>query len=133
MMTDSIFADDDKLLSAVGTAHVRSLANDRIHYYVRARVAKSQRQSACSILTFAALRAGKHLRRDWAPCIVLLTRFGPRNLDDDNLAAAFKHFRDGVADFLGVDDGDTSRVRFRYAQERGEYGYRIDLYPMSRS
>jgi len=47
---------------------------------------------------------------------VTLTRFGPRALDDDNLAFAFKSVRDEVAAFLKVNDGDREHIRFSYAQ-----------------
>jgi hypothetical protein len=51
---------------------------------------------------------------------VLLTRVGPTNgLDDDNLASALKAVRDEVAKWLGVDDRDRLKVRYRYAQRRG--------------
>jgi hypothetical protein len=49
------------------------------------------------------------------PCVVELTRLSARKLDDDNLAAAFKSFRDGVADALGIDDGGAA-VTWRYAE-----------------
>ena len=50
-----------------------------------------------------------------------LTRIGPRRLDSDNLAAALKHVRDGVADALGMDDGDP-RLVWLYGQRRGKPG-----------
>lgn len=58
-----------------------------------------------------------------------VTRIGPRRIKDDhdNLCAAAKHVVDGVADALGVDDGDRSKVSWTYAQERGGYGVRIEL------
>lgn len=60
------------------------------------------------------------------PVVVTLVRVGPRALDDDNLAYAFKALRDGVADALGVPDHDP-RVTWRYAQELGHYAVRIEL------
>lgn len=63
------------------------------------------------------------------PAVVTLTRIAPRALDDDNLAGGFKAVRDGVALALGVDDADP-RVRWRYAQERGQpkhYAARITI------
>lgn len=75
-----------------------------------------------------ALRA--HLGRPPGPPVsVELTRVAPRKLDDDNLQGAFKHVRDGVADWLGIDDGDE-RVRWLYGQEKGpkrRYGIRIEV------
>ena len=61
---------------------------------------------------------------------VTMTRIGPRALDDDNLAYACKAARDRVAKWLGVDDGDTKRVTWSYAQEKGkprEYAVRIEI------
>ncbi len=49
------------------------------------------------------------------PVVVRITRVGPRRLDDDNLSRAAKALRDGVADWLGCDDGDP-RVSWHYAQ-----------------
>jgi hypothetical protein len=55
------------------------------------------------------------------PLLVVMTRIAPRALDDDNLASALKHLRDGIADALGYDDRDP-RVRYRCAQRRGAVG-----------
>lgn len=67
----------------------------------------------------------QHCRRNWdkarvveqAPLVVHLVRIGGRRMDDDNLASAFKHVRDGVADFIGIDDG-SDRVRYTYYQRK---------------
>ncbi len=59
------------------------------------------------------------------PLVCTLTRIG-RKLDDDNLASAFKAVRDQVAAELGVDDGSDA-VAWRYAQERGPAGIRIEI------
>jgi hypothetical protein len=53
------------------------------------------------------------------PTPVKLIRVGGKRLDDDNLQFAFKAIRDAVAEWLRVDDGDTSSVRFRYDQRPG--------------
>lgn len=53
------------------------------------------------------------------PADVFLTRIAPRKLDSDNLAASFKHVRDAVARWLGIDDGDP-RVVWHYDQTKGE-------------
>lgn len=47
--------------------------------------------------------------RQWGVA-VRIVREAPRPLDDDNLAAACKSFRDGIADALGVDDRDPRVV-----------------------
>jgi hypothetical protein len=60
---------------------------------------------------------------------ITLTRIGPRTLDDDNLESGFKATRDGVADWLGIDDGDK-RLTWRYDQRKGkpkEYAAEIQV------
>jgi hypothetical protein len=61
------------------------------------------------------------------PVVVTITRVGPGKMDDDNLASAAKHVRDGVAKWMGVDDGDA-RYTWRYAQRsdgRGVYAVEV--------
>ena len=53
------------------------------------------------------------------PVNVTLTRFAPRECDDDNLRGALKACRDGVADSYGIDDADP-RIHFDYGQEIGK-------------
>jgi hypothetical protein len=54
------------------------------------------------------------------PLVVTLTRVAPSNgLDGDNLQGSLKACRDGVADWLGVDDRDP-RVTWLYEQRRGK-------------
>lgn len=61
------------------------------------------------------------------PFRVTITRVGRRMLlDDDNLATSAKHVRDGIAQALGVDDGDTSKVTWRYGQRLGRQ-YRVQV------
>lgn len=74
--------------------------NARVHHMVRYRKAKAYR-AACYLLTIQA--------RIKAPAgrAVLALEFVPpdrRARDDDNLVAAFKSGRDGIAEALGVDD-----------------------------
>lgn len=67
---------------------------------------------------------------DWFPATVWLVRIGVQRLDDDNVAGAFKHVRDGIAQALGVDDGHPL-FRWRYRQEtkhpRLAYGFRMAI------
>lgn len=56
------------------------------------------------------------------PVLVTLTRIGgTKRMDDDGLKTAMKFVRDRIAAALGVDDGDTEKVRFRVKQRSG-YG-----------
>jgi hypothetical protein len=90
-----------------------STPNLREHWSKRARRTKSQR-GALKRDVQAWLLAGNGPR-----LTITLTRVGKRSLDSDNLAAALKACRDGVADALKLDDG-ASWVEWRYAQRKGE-------------
>jgi len=101
---------------------IESSLNLREHWRVRANRNSSHRAAAW----FALKAAGR-----WAqfPCVVTLTRIAPRELDDDNLAGGAKSLRDGVADWLGLNDRDK-RIQWRYAQEKGapkHYACRIEI------
>ena len=62
------------------------------------------------------------------PVRVKLVRVGGKKLDDDNLDNAFKAVRDTVAEWLEVDDGDHTRVRFTCRQEPGwKAGIRVEI------
>jgi len=95
-----------------------SLPNVRWHWSKKARTARHARAMTRLVL------AGK--AKPKPPLVVTLTRVGKRDLDDDNLVGAFKHVRDGVADWLGVDDG-SELVEYECKQERGNYGIRIEI------
>ena len=100
-----------------------SVANLREHWGQKAARAKLHRSH-----TALALRASTALCVP-LPGVVRLVRIAPRKLDDDNLSSALKACRDGVADWLGINDNDP-RVRWEYGQERGkpgEHGLRIEL------
>jgi hypothetical protein len=107
-----------------------SMANLRLHWATKARTVKAQRSATGLALRTtgrAFLTAWQHM--DANPRLrlhCLLTRVGPRALDDDNLQGAFKAVRDEVAATFGIDDG-SERWRWQYAQERGLYAVRIRL------
>jgi hypothetical protein len=93
-----------------------SVMNAREHFQARARRAKLHRQTAWAMLKPYAVPA--------LPVTVTMIRVGFGTLDGDNLQSAGKAARDGVADWLGVDDGDP-RITWNYQQQkakRGEYG-----------
>jgi hypothetical protein len=61
------------------------------------------------------------------PWRVVITRVGPRVLDDDNRTASAKGVRDAVAAWLGVDDGSESvRWEVRGEVARG-YAVRVQI------
>lgn len=65
------------------------------------------------------------------PMVVEIVRLSAGVLDDDGLRSATKAARDGIAKWIGVDDGDVERIRFKYGQatcKRGEYGVIVRVY-----
>jgi hypothetical protein len=110
------------MLSAQFPLKTVSTLNEREHWAARSRRAKQHRSETFMQLRCAALGHS-------VPCAVTLTRIAPRALDGDNLQASLKNVRDGVADFLKVDDRD-SRVTWAYAQRRGaakEYAVEVHI------
>ena len=102
--------------------HVKlvSEANTRGHWRQRAARAKLQRACAKSAL-------GHDIKGPPPPYVITITRIGPRKLDSDNLAGSAKAVRDGVADWLRIDDG-SPLLTWRYEQRsegRGVYGAEI--------
>lgn len=94
-----------------------SVLNVREHWAARARRAKRHRNDAFLNMRAAAMAFP-------LPCVVMLTRISPRSLDlGDNLNSSMKNCRDGVADWLKVDDSDP-RVQWGYAQRKGRVGQR---------
>lgn len=76
-----------------------SLANMRLHWAVKAKITKDQRNKARTAMALVCpLPPG-------VPLTIILTRVGARRLDTDNLASSMKAVRDGIADWLGIDDG----------------------------
>lgn len=60
---------------------------------------------------------------------ITITRISPGYLDDDGAVGAAKPARDGVADWLGIDDRDA-RVEWRVLQAgcpRGHFGTRVTI------
>ena len=97
-----------------------SVANLRLHWAVKAKLAKSHRSKAFSALASVAAPPAP-------PCTLVLTRVAPRALDGDNLQSAFKAVRDGVADWLGVDDGHQ-QLDWQYKQRKdGSKVYAVEI------
>ncbi|OPB16719.1 endodeoxyribonuclease RusA [Pseudomonas fluorescens] len=90
--------------------------NARGHWSKRSKAAKAYRADCHLLCREALIRApeGKAL---------LLLEFVPpdrRSRDDDNLIAAFKSGRDGLADALGIDDRQfVTRARFSAETVKG--------------
>lgn len=94
--------------------------------WARAATYREQRTGTLAVLACAGV--GDVFRRwGWHCAIVRLVRVAPRQLDDDNAAAATKSVRDGVAAALAVNDRDP-RVVWLVDQERGQACVRVELY-----
>jgi hypothetical protein len=84
----------------------KSAPNLREHWAAKARRVQTERRKA---MTLCPRWPGGPL------LVVTLCRYGVRQLDSDNLQAALKATRDGIAARLKVDDA-TPLVDWRYAQ-----------------
>lgn len=97
-----------------------SILNAREHWATKARRMKQERG-----VTSAMVKTLPITKR--ISYVITLTRLAPRKLDGDNLAGSFKAIRDGVADALGIDDGDD-QIEWRYRQEKArQYGVTIEI------
>lgn len=94
---------------------VVSEANKREHWSAANRRKKQQQEAVRDLWAFTPLPMWGGNWTTAGPVNVFLTHFGP-TMDTDNLQRAFKAIRDVVADLIGIDDGDTARVQWHYAQ-----------------
>ena len=100
-----------------------SVANMRMHWAVKAKLTRDQRMRTRMSLAAVAQSFGVEV----LPVTVVLTRVAPRRLDGDNLQSGFKAVRDGVADWLGVDDGH-GLIDWQYVQRSGRAGeYAVEI------
>lgn len=130
--------------------HAISEANVRSNRFAKAKRVKEQRKVAKKSLLeviddpavnrskepLFAWRDGPPKKKTWGPLspvkplAVVLTRVGARPLDNDNLATSCKAVRDGIADALGVDDGDEEACTWDYKQRKGkpkEYAVEVTI------
>jgi hypothetical protein len=108
---------------------LRSIANQSMHWAEKSKYMKSARKSGRMMMTWGnAATVGRLelLRHDGlaghSGLTIFMTRLSQRTLDNDNLYTAFKPFRDGIADWLEVDDGDTLlewNCFQRYSKQKG--------------
>lgn len=107
---------------------VRSL-NEREHTMVRAKRVARERGVTRLAMTPICRPWRLRLQGGLPRLTIELTRLGPKLMDSDNNVGSLKHVRDGVADALGVDDGDP-RLHWVYLQDcrrRRIYAVRIEL------
>lgn len=100
---------------SAATIPVRTVSemNAHTHWRIRSKRAKHQRGMAALVM-----RQQGPSPFIGEPLIVRLTRIAPRTLDSDNLSGSLKHIRDGIADWLGIDDR-SPLVTWEYAQRKG--------------
>lgn len=117
------WADEHPSLMRVEAPGLRlvSEANSRGHWTKGAGRAHAARAVAFSSLERVTTD------RPIGRLIIVMTRIGPKGLDSDNLARSCKSLRDGVADWLERDDGDSSLTWLAQA-ERGPYAARIEVW-----
>ncbi len=107
------------------TLPIRLVAASNAREHWRAIAARKKEQRSIGALwTRGVFRELTLPGRKPGKFVVTITRIGKRRMDDDNLAGSAKYLRDGIADALGIDDGDTKRVMWCYAQEIGK-GYAV--------
>lgn len=99
-----------------------SAANLREHWAVRAKRVKAQRNVVALVLRTQGGAWLGHARRilgnERMRVACGFVRVAQRQLDDDNLAHAFKAMRDEVAKAVGIDDG-SPRWTWEYHQRKG--------------
>lgn len=100
-----------------------SVANLRENWRVKAARAKAQRFE-----TWVSMAQSRRPQLV-LPAVITITRIAPRQLDGDNLQSACKAVRDGVADWLHIDDGSKD-LEWKYMQRKGlpkEHAVQIDV------
>ncbi len=98
--------------------YLRGSQNAREHWAKRSRRVKHERQTT-ALLVRSFFRPIEAIPEK---PVITITRYGSVLIrDNDNLSAACKAVRDGIADALGIDDGDP-RITWRYEQGRSRRG-----------
>lgn len=91
-----------------------SRANFRGHTRSKKHIKMVREQRGTTLLLL-----NSSARKPELPCAIKLTRIAPRFLDwDDNLPMSFKSVKDGICDWLGVDDRDRDIVKWQYDQQK---------------
>lgn len=104
-----------------------SRANSRMHWAAKMRLTQAERETAMLLARSAMRRRPKPKRIS----SITLTRFSVQEMDSDNLPAALKAVRDGIADALGIDDGTKNGIEWKYKQvrcdKREQFAVRVDI------
>lgn len=107
---------------------VRVVSEANQHEHWRAKYHRKKQQQKIVAEEWITIRAGYMPLR--LPCVIRLTRIGPKRLDADNLAGSFKHVQDSIAREIGVDDGDE-RIKWEYEQDaigKRVYAVKVEIY-----
>ena len=102
-----------------------SEANTTGAWRTKARRVKEQKRVVTLVMSQFDVRLVK------LPAVVRFTRLSFGELDTDNLASSCKAARDSVAAWLGIDDGDVTRVMYQYAQgmaPRKTYALKVEVF-----
>jgi predicted Fe-S protein YdhL (DUF1289 family) len=103
---------------------VVSAANRNWHWAYRHKREKAEKDQVLAALMTLGLSPSERLAKFAFGCHVVFTLVGGNRLDDDNLARAYKHWRDAVAAWVGYDDGDREKITFAYEQRPKAKGER---------
>ena len=96
---------------------VRTVSESNVREHWSKRAIRAAKARGCAKLALWSRLTGLVRPGRCMAVLVILTRYAPSSgLDDDNLRGALKATRDGVADALGLDDGDV-RIAWEYGQE----------------
>lgn len=107
---------------------MRLLSEANTHQHWRKRYQRNKQQQKVLELVWISKKPNVKI-----PCTVMLTRSGPRLLDDDNMIYAFKNVRDCIGSLIRPDlapgqaDGHGTGIDWKYSQEKGLYGIRIEI------
>jgi hypothetical protein len=107
MRVTSVEESDGSIRVLIPGMTLVSETNRRDHWAAKHRRAASQRAIAAAAVRMTVGKLEGPIR-------VELVYHSTRKMDAGNIAAAFKAVQDGVADALGVDDGDDSYYQWVY-------------------
>ena len=108
---------------------VISEMNWRGHWASRARRLKNQKGIAygCCQKEIGYKPKDNELPGRFHVTLTRLKGYRERDFDGDNLQGAFKAVRDGIAMYLGIDDGSDD-IDWEYRQEKGKAaGVRVEI------
>ncbi len=124
----SVFSDRATFTLPIETHNPLNNSQGFSRFATLAAARRRKEQRATVRMVIAA-----HLR-NWpskGPWLITITRIAPsQGLDGDNLGAAMKSCRDGIADALGYTNDRDPIFRWAYDQargRRGEYGIEVKI------